>query len=217
MMALPLLGSAFAMGFGFSFAHCLGMCGPLIAAASRLGGEQGDRPSFHLRYSLGRSTSYALLGALAGGLGSVVSLGSRLVGWQHALSLLSGVLLILAGLNLVGWHGPAPRLVLAAGNRIQAGFRGLARVPRWWTPLGLGVLNGLLPCGLVYSGLSLAVATGSIGWGALVMAAFGMGTWPALIALGYVAGRFTLAWRARLRAVGAIAVIAGGLATVWRA
>lgn len=177
--------------------HCIGMCGAFAASCTR---ARGGLAAWHL----GRILTYTGLGAAAGALGSLIP-GPPWVPGTVAALLLVWFALALAGLV------PEPRLLPPALSR--AGSRAAA-TPRAGAQFLFGLVNGLLPCGLVYSALALAIAADRPVAGALAMLAFGVGTLPALsvAALGLRRVIMTSLWRRRLFAVLLLAV---GLRTVW--
>ena len=177
--------------------HCIGMCGAFAASCTR---APGGLAAWHL----GRILTYTGLGAAAGALGSLIP-GPPWVPGAVAALLLVWFALALAGLV------PEPRLLPPALSR--AGSRAAA-TPRAGAQFLFGLVNGLLPCGLVYSALALAIAADRPTAGALAMLAFGVGTLPALsvAALGLRRAIMTSLWRRRLFAVLLLAV---GLRTVW--
>lgn len=170
-------------------AHCVGMCGGIVAAMSLQGG--GRQPFlFHLAYSTGRILSYATAGALAGLIGSAAFLSEDLFPLQRGLFIVAQIVLILLGLYLAGLNQSVLWLERAGGvlwRRVQPH---LARVMPITSPaqaLLAGALWGWLPCGLVYSVLVYALATGSAGHGALLLLVFGLGTLPNLLLMGWAA------------------------------
>ncbi|HEY9899203.1 MAG TPA: sulfite exporter TauE/SafE family protein [Pantanalinema sp.] len=213
------LWAAFSLGFLFSFAHCLGMCGGIVAAYSATlpAGGRGDW-GVHLLYNLGRTCSYAVIGLFAGALGSAVALGGRLAGVQGALSIAAGILMVLLGLGLLGWRRLSPESLpsLAEAAWFKALFRRAMALDPRARAFGVGVLNGWLPCGMVYSGAAIAATTGSAVAGGLTMASFGLGTLPAMLLLGLIAYRLGVTIRQRLQQLGALVLIGIGLLTVFR-
>ncbi|MBO9541576.1 sulfite exporter TauE/SafE family protein [bacterium] len=213
------LWAALSLGFLFSFAHCLGMCGGIVAAYSSTLPEGGrGKWTVHLLYNLGRTASYAVIGLGVGALGSAVALGGRLAGMQGALSVVSGVLMILLGLGMLGWRRLSPEALPSFAE--APWFKGLFRQAMTLDPharaFGVGVLNGWLPCGMVYSGAAIAATTGSALGGGLTMASFGLGTLPAMLLLGLIAYRVGVTIRQRLQQVGALVLIGIGVLTVFR-
>lgn len=148
--------------------HCLAMCGPLALLAHQ-SGTGGNK----YWYQGGRLSTYALLGAVLGLLGQRI----YLAGIQEGLSLAAGLLLL--GLLLLQyqsarrWRG-FQRLVQPMRSLL------LSKKKNALSWLGLGMLNGLLPCGLVYTALGLAFAQGSPSDAGLLMLSFGLGTLPML-------------------------------------
>ena len=169
--------------------HCLGMCGSMMGAFS-LTLPPGQRLWTLLLYNVGRISSYAAAGALAGALGAAIShSGSSAL---LVLRLIAALLLIMMGLYLLRWHLGLMHLERFGGYL----WRYIAPVAKRLLPLKhpllalpLGMLWGWLPCGLVYSALSWAVVSGSTAQGALSMLLFGLGTVPVMLATGLLADR----------------------------
>jgi hypothetical protein len=167
--------------------HCLGMCGSIVGIFTAQVPKERSRWPFHLAYSGGRIGSYALAGALVGAVGQAGLLMRDAVPVQHLLFALSSLMLVLLGLYLAGLWGAVRRLEnLGSGlwRRLQPYTSRLLPVNTMPRALALGALWGWLPCGLVYSVLVTALASGSTAQGALIMAAFGLGTLPNLLAIG---------------------------------
>ncbi|NWG88182.1 MAG: sulfite exporter TauE/SafE family protein [Hydrogenophilaceae bacterium] len=189
---MPELSLLAALLVGFSGGvHCVGMCGGIVTALSL---QSGRRQPFSLQltYNLGRIASYATAGALAGLIGSVAFLSDTLYPVQQALYLLAQVMLILLGLYLAGLNHAVLVLERWGGRlwtRLQPLFGRLLPVRTLPQALAAGALWGWLPCGLVYSVLVAALASGSALDGAALMLAFGLGTLPNLLAMGWLAER----------------------------
>ncbi|MFL5520298.1 MAG: sulfite exporter TauE/SafE family protein [Gemmatimonadales bacterium] len=157
--------AAFVSGLAGSM-HCVAMCGGFAATA-------GSRPSGAAAWHLGRLSTYALLGAIAGAVGKVIP-GPAWIPAAVATVLLCWFALAIAGLV------PEPRIRVPGIGR--AGIALANREGLGWRYL-FGMTTGLLPCGLVYAALALPVALGHPVAGALAMVAFGLGTVPALATL----------------------------------
>ena len=213
-LVAPLL-SALILGL-LGGGHCLGMCGGLMGALTlAIPPEQRARRLRLLRaYNLGRILSYAAAGLLIG-----------LAGWAVAsspaamlLRVLAGLLLIAMGLYLAGWWSGLTRIE-AVGRHLWRHLQPVASrlmpvssLPR---ALLLGAVWGWLPCGLVYSTLLWASSQGSPGESALLMLAFGLGTWPVLLATGMAAEHLTALLRRRgVRIAGGLLVILFGIWTL---
>ena len=179
--------SLFLAGVAASLTHCLGMCGPFVlglaaadAGPARAYGEWRRLQGAALApYHLGRLTTYGALGALAAGSAGLVSSAALFSWFPSLLLVLSG--LVMAGQALGVAFAGAPGFA-APLTRLAAGLS-KARSPS--SLYGMGVALGFLPCGLVYGALAAAAGTGSPLGGAGAMAAFGLGTTPALVAVGW--------------------------------
>lgn len=216
-MIWPTLASAALIGLAGGV-HCVGMCGGIVGVLSGANGQRQPPIRLHLAYSAGRVASYALAGGAGGMLGwaGSAALGARgsPLG-QSVFMLVASLMLIVLGLYLSGL-APAVRHVetLGAGfwRRLQPLARALlpaATVPR---AMALGAVWGFLPCGLVYAMLATAIATGSPARGAAVLAAFGLGTLPNLLAVGFWLSRFRSIVRSpRARLAAGLAVCLFGL------
>ncbi|MEI7841629.1 MAG: sulfite exporter TauE/SafE family protein [Gallionellaceae bacterium] len=167
--------------------HCLGMCGSIVGIFTAQVPKDSPRWPFHLAYSGGRIASYAVAGALVGAIGQAGLLMRDAVPLQHLLFGLSSLMLIALGLYLAGVWGAVRKLEQLGGGlwkKLQPYTTRLLPVNTVPRALGLGALWGWLPCGLVYSVLLTALASGSAMQGALIMLMFGLGTLPNLLAIG---------------------------------
>lgn len=167
--------------------HCLGMCGSIVGVIAAQLPEKKPRWPFHLAYNCGRIASYMLAGALAGAVGQAGLLLREVAPVQHLLFALSSLMLIALGLHLAGIRSVVRHVERTGGllwRRIQPLSRGLLPATTPVRALLLGAIWGWLPCGLVYSVLVAALASGNARDGALVMLAFGLGTLPNLLAIG---------------------------------
>ncbi len=169
--------------------HCVGMCGGIVAAFSFR--ADGSKPPFrlHIGYNIGRVLSYMLFGALAGALGGSLNL-LEIRPLQTALYVLAQGVMILLGLYLAGWNQWVLVFEKAGGalwTHVQPLFRKLLPVKNLPAALLAGMVWGWLPCGLVYSILVAALASGSATSGAALMLAFGLGTLPNLLGMALFA------------------------------
>lgn len=186
----------FAAGFLGSF-HCIGMCGGFACAVGRDPRGGAATAARHLLYNAGRLTTYCFLGALAGVLGRAVSIGP-LDTAQRVLAIVAGVLMILMALQFFGLFQGFHQLTTGVnGNALARSLRGLSAARSRAAPVAFGVFNGFLPCPLVYAFAAQAAATGTPLSGFLTMLAFGLGTFPAMLATGGIGRLLAPAWRAR--------------------
>ena len=198
--------------------HCVAMCGGISGLAAAGAVEQSLRQQLGLAlaYNAGRLASYAMLGALVAASGSaVVHAVPSLVG---PVRLLSGLLIVLIGAQIafdLRLLQPIERMGGLVWQRIAPLAKGLLPVSDRARALGLGLLWGLLPCGLVYSVLLVSAATASVLAGATAMLAFGAGTLPAMLATGLGGVRLSrLLARQRVRLAAGLLVMAAGLLTI---
>jgi len=185
------LWTAFVLGTVGSL-HCAGMCGPLALALPTAGNSAPAYFAGRLAYNLGRIITYCLLGLMFGVLGKTLFL----AGVQRWVSIALGVML-LAGLfasRKVALWRPVTGLV----DRLKAGMSALLRRRSVTALTVLGLLNGLLPCGLVYVAAAGATLTGGIFSGAMYMAAFGAGTVPMMLAISLSGKLVPVALRLKL-------------------
>lgn len=211
---------AFLLGLA-STLHCWGMCGGILAAFT-LGipgaGVPGEaRRAFLITgFNLGRVTSYAMAGAVTGGIGNALLLLPLRAPIFVALQVTAGAILVITALRLGGWMASGGRLE-AAGTRLWAKLQPLCRsllpVNRMWRALALGALWGWVPCGLVYSALAWSAATADPIAGAWTMLAFGAGTLPGMLAAGLAGNKISTRFSspALRRALAGLLILAGVL------
>lgn len=212
----PLL---FASGLAGGVGHCVGMCGPLVAAFSFNRAEGGGiRP--HLLYHLGRVTTYSMVGGVAGFTGSFLDVAAAIAPYQRAVLTATGVLIALAGLVLGGWlPGGNAAARLGRPGFFQKACRLFAGEGAAGAHFPLGLVLGFLPCGLVYAALLAAAREGMEAGdhgggffrGFLVMALFGAGTVPALLVVGKAAGALSARTRTGLSRLSAALVAVAGV------
>ena len=199
--------------------HCLGMCGGFVLAVSGPSlGARLPRLGSSLLLQMGKATTYAFLGALAGSLGSRFVHGAPLAWGARALALIAGLGLALAGLTMLGLRarsGVGRFSSAVAGLWLRSLGPILAGRPNG-SSLVVGLAMGLLPCPLVYAGLAAAAATGAAAPGALTMAGVAVGTVPALTLVALFGSALPpSARRGVARAAGAL-LLAVGLVTAAR-
>ena len=170
-----MLWTAFLLGFLGSF-HCLGMCGPIALAVSAK-----DRAPYlknKLLYHLGRTGTYALLGAIIGSIGFSLAL----AGIQQWISIGMGAVILL----MAFFYKRSERLILGSGffgavNKVKSKLGSHLKRGGAMAYLSTGVFNGLLPCGMVYIALLASLGLQHPMEGALYMFFFGLGTTPMLL------------------------------------
>lgn len=204
------------------------MCGGIVSAiswrnapASVRSPSSGARVAKHVAYSAGRIGSYVLAGMAAGWIGSGALLMDQLFPVQTGLYVLASLMLLAQGLYLAGmWRGVVylERGGARIWRHVQPWTRRLVPIDSAAKAFALGTLWGWLPCAMVYSVLAIALASGHPVSGALTMLAFGLGTLPNLLAMGFAAGRLQpLLKHVRLRLVAGVLVMAFGVSGLVRA
>jgi sulfite exporter TauE/SafE len=171
--------------------HCAGMCGPLVLVLPARGWTPQGWVASRIVYQLGRVTTYAGLGCVFGLVGrTLVSAGVQ--GW---------VSLGLGGLLLFGvvwrWSGIWIRGGWITPGWLARGMHELLAERSWPAMYALGVLNGFLPCGLVYVAGAAATASGSLIHAILFMLGFGLGTVPMMLLLSLAPQKIPVSWRIR--------------------
>jgi sulfite exporter TauE/SafE len=220
-ITLATLSAAFLVGL-FGTVHCIAMCGGIAGALSAgLAPEVRQRSgavlACQLGYNVGRIASYALAGALVGLLGRLFATAAGLEGARLLLQGLAGVFMLLLGFYLTGWWPLLARLERLGGHlwrHVEPLGRRLLPIRSPITALPLGVVWGWLPCGLVYSALALAMASGGALQGALVMLLFGLGTLPSMLAAGLLTTRVRSLTRPGLRVAAGVLVLLLGVGSL---
>jgi sulfite exporter TauE/SafE len=180
--------AALVLGLMGSF-HCVGMCGP-IAIALPLGGRSwGSRITGGLLYNFGRTITYGVLGAVFG----IVGAGLSLAGLQKWVSIIMGSIMVISVVfPSVGHKINTGGGMFSFMNGVKKSLGKLFRKSSNSSLFLIGLLNGLLPCGLVYMAMAGALATGSMAGSTLFMVIFGLGTIPMLFTvsmIGSLAGK----------------------------
>jgi uncharacterized protein len=203
---------AFIIGLAGSL-HCIGMCGPIALALPLKQPDWAGRSMAALLYNLGRAITYALMGAIFGALG----LGFRLAGLQQSLSIALGIIMILTVLFPMlfrKWGSPA--FLETFNKKLQLILSRRFSSPGYLSLFTIGLLNGLLPCGLVYMAIAGALVSGSLADGALFMFVFGLGTIPVMLALSLGGVYVGIQVRNRIRRIIPYAVILIGVLFILR-
>jgi hypothetical protein len=198
-MEITLFLAALGLGFASGF-HCIGMCGPI---ALSLGLSKQQQVNFHLQnftYQLGRIITYTFLGAIVG----IVGEGFQMAGFQKYISIFAGALLIVMALFSFG--GDFASKIPAVNNallKVKINLGKLLQKSDYSSRFLTGILNGFLPCGMVYMAL----------WqSATFMAVFGLGTFPFMFAVVFFGNLINTATRAKiLKFIPIFMLVLGGL------
>lgn len=205
-MSLFLI-AALTLGFAGSL-HCIGMCGPLVMIVHGVNSNTGFKWWLQQTiYHSGRLLVYSGFGAIAG----IVGKSAIAMGWQQGLAVFSGIMLLIMLL--------VPLLPI---HKIKIGQQLYTKISQYFgkflkekTPVkyfALGIINGFLPCGLVYAAMAASVAGGSIAMSMLFMILFGISTSPALFAISgftkIIRNRINVRWMKYVRlSFGLLAVL----------
>lgn len=220
---MPLdLMLVFLAGLLGSLGHCVGMCGGIAALLSaRSVVNPGRRPlslaalPSQALVHAGRLATYVILGGVAGLLGSTLQLTGGLRAWSSGLSLLAGLAMLALGLSLAGILPPLEG-TLAGSSGLPGAMRRALTARGRAADLALGLLWGLLPCGLVYAMVARAATAGGILAGMETMAVFGLGTVPALLGLGSASAALSARSRGRFFRLAAGLVFLMGVQAILR-
>lgn len=167
--------------------HCVGMCGGLVTAC---GMRFGGGLSFSLTYNAGRILSYSFLGLLMGLIGKALIAAGLFGKFQGIVPIVAGSLMVLIGLDLLGFVPKGLRKITSGlfPKALSDKLIGNQLKKHQPTTILLGIMNGLIPCGLLYAVGIKAAATADPVQGMLTMVAFGAGTLPALLLIGSFSG-----------------------------
>ncbi len=205
MFMLGLLGTG----------HCIGMCGPLVVA---LPGQFGGWTA-HLIYHLGRIGTYSLVGGILGMVGSVLTRIAEqqalspmvwIARIQVSVSVFAAVFLLLFGLARLGLVREPAWMARATPQKVpgyRSALQGVLKQNALSWLMVMGLMMGLLPCGLSYAAFARTLATGCFAAGALMAFSFGLGTLPGLLAVGSGAAPFFRRYQVQTELVSGLIMI----------
>lgn len=176
--------------------HCLGMCGPIAIAIPGRSDEKLTVVIDSLIYNFGRVVTYMIMGLIVGLLGSTISL----AGYQEIISIVAGALLLIIVIIPRKWEVAIGNIsfIKAGGDKLKNAFRKIINKKSMSSLFGIGLLNGMLPCGLVYAALIAAIAFGSVTSAITFMFFFGLGTIPMLAAVFIMKGMLSVELRRKI-------------------
>jgi len=203
----PEILAAFFVGLVGSL-HCIGMCGPIAIALPVPTSSNLSFLTGRILYNLGRVVTYSILGAVLGLVGSRITL----AGAQQIVSIILGIIILVAVIlpqkykNYFAQHS----LIQKLAQPLKSNIGVLFKKGTFSAMFLIGILNGFLPCGLVYVALAGAIASGDAISGAAVMILFGLGTVPAMFAASVFGKFINIGIRTKIRkAVPVLAIILG--------
>lgn len=202
---------AFIIGLTSSL-HCIGMCGPIVAAVPLNRSSKWTALFGILQYHFGRIFIYALLGFILGNVG----LSIQTFGWMQGLSVFAGIFLIFFAWKKYIRFSFQPVFLTKFTFFLSRNLGRLMRSKSHFKLIGLGMINGLLPCGMVFFALANALLTNSIWQSSFAMVLFGLGTLPALLTWGFLVNTFTASLRVKINRFLPIILTALGILIVLR-
>jgi len=210
---MAILISALVLGLMGSF-HCAGMCGPIAIALPLHGNSIGGKIFGGSLYNLGRTITYGIMGALFGLLGQ----GMALIGFQQKVSVIMGSLMIISVLfpALFRNQYSLEKSWFSFVGKLKSTIGGMFSIRSYSSLFFIGMLNGLLPCGLVYMAIAGAIGTGSVGLGTLYMILFGLGTIPMLLGISLAGNLLSLTVRKRINKLIPVMVVLVGIFFILR-
>jgi sulfite exporter TauE/SafE len=204
-----------ALIFGLiSSLHCIGMCGPIAMMLPADRNNPTKKATQILTYHIGRLTAYAAIGFLFGLLGK----GLFLAGIQQELSIVLGILMILVIavperiFSKYNFSKPVFRLISSVKSALGRQFK----KSNYSSLFSIGLLNGFLPCGLVYVALFGAIAMQSIGFGMVYMILFGLGTIPMMSSVVYLNSYLTIPFRSKIQKIIPVVGVIIGILFIFR-
>ncbi len=210
---MAILLSALALGLMGSF-HCAGMCGPIAVALPLHGNTVPQKIFGGTLYNIGRTITYGIMGALFGLLGQ----GLGMIGFQQKISVIMGAIMIISVLFPAlfknqyrmdkNWFSLVGKLKKSIGEMFS--------IRSFSSLFFIGLLNGLLPCGLVYMAIAGAIGTGNAAEGTLYMVLFGLGTIPMLLTISVAGNMMGQAIRRKINKLIPVLVVVVGLLFVLR-
>lgn len=204
---------AFLLGFLGGF-HCVGMCGGIVASLSVATGYVW-KPGMFV-YQLSRISTYIFLGFVTAYLGSVFIELGFLVNGQKILSFLAGVTMLILSIQVGGFGKEWFGFLSLSGGMFSKALKKVLDGDSVIAWVSLGVLNGLLPCGLVYSALAMSLETASPFAGGFMLFAFGVGTLPWLIGVVWLMDKVTPTVRLHFTKIAAVLIAMYGMFLMYK-
>jgi uncharacterized protein len=210
---MTILISALILGLMGSF-HCAGMCGPIAIALPLHGNTVPQKIFGGALYNVGRTITYGIMGAIFGLLGQGISM----IGFQQKVSVIMGAFMIITVLFPVLFRNQysMDKSWFSLVGKLKKSIGQMFSVRSFSSLFFIGLLNGLLPCGLVYIAIAGAIGTGNVGQGTLYMILFGLGTIPMMLAISLAGNMMGLALRNRINKLIPVLVVVVGLLFILR-
>lgn len=196
------------------------MCGGIAHLISRVTANPRQALRYIFAYNVGRILGYTLLGGLVGAVSQMFFTVVANPSWQHGARIFTAIIFIVMGIYMAGFQWvllPLEKVGAPLWKMVEPLTQRFLPPKKTVDALMLGVLWGFLPCGLVYGALISAMATHSASMGALSLLAFGLGTLPNLLLIGW-GFQFLSQWRSQnwFRYGSALLLISWGGVTLFR-
>ena len=210
---MAILLSALVLGLMGSF-HCAGMCGPIAIALPLHGNTIPQKIFGGALYNIGRTITYGVMGAIFGMLGQ----GVEMIGFQQKISVIMGVLMIVSVLfpALFKNQYSMENSWFSAVGKLKKTIGKMFSIRSFSSLFLIGLLNGLLPCGLVYMAIAGAIGTGDILLGTFYMILFGLGTIPMMLSISLAGNVLSLAVRNKINKFIPVLVVVVGIFFILR-
>jgi sulfite exporter TauE/SafE len=210
---MAILISALILGLMGSF-HCAGMCGPIAIALPLHGNTVPQKIFGGTLYNVGRTITYGIMGAIFGLLGQ----GIQMIGFQQKVSVIMGAIMIISVLfpALFKNQYRMDKSLFSFVGKLKKKIGEMFSIRSFSSLYFIGMLNGLLPCGLVYMAIAGAIGTGGVAEGSLYMILFGLGTIPMLLSISLAGNVMSLAIRRKINKLIPVLVVVVGLLFILR-
>ena len=205
--------SALVLGLMGSF-HCAGMCGPIAIALPLHGNTIPQKIFGGGLYNIGRTITYGIMGAIFG----LVGQGLQLIGFQQKVSVIMGSIMIISAIfpALFKNQYSMDKSWVSAVGKLKKKIGEMFSIRSFQSLFFIGMLNGLLPCGLVYMAIAGAIGTGGVAEGSLYMILFGLGTIPMLLTISLAGNILSLTVRKKINKLIPVLVVVVGVLFVLR-
>ena len=210
---MAILLSALILGLMGSF-HCAGMCGPIAIALPLHGNTVPQKIFGGTLYNVGRTITYGIMGAIFGLLGQ----GLHMIGFQQKISVIMGAVMIVSVLfpALFKNQYRMDKSMFSIVGKLKKRIGEMFSIRSFQSLFFIGMLNGLLPCGLVYMAIAGAIGTGNAAEGTLYMILFGLGTIPMLLTISLAGNIMSQAIRRKINKLIPVMVVVVGLLFILR-
>lgn len=208
---MGIIFTGFLLGLMGSF-HCAGMCGPIALSLPLRGTTFWERLLSGIIYNLGRTLMYGAMGAVFGLIGQ----GIFLLGFQRWVSISMGALMILSVIIPFLFKKNRFKQFDWLAGRIRSGMQKGFKMRSYWGMFLIGMLNSLLPCGLVYMAIVGAMALGNVYYSSLYLILFGLGTLPMMLTISLIGNALTINLRNNINKVVPFVVVVIGVLFIFR-